>query len=110
MEATVVKEEIRGDFVVKEMSDGRILFSPVKKAPGTQYGTYEVIYGEVTKEKLAEAKAKVVDDVCRMIRKIAEERDDFFIVKRTEEDCSTTVAHKFYLPTVNDDRDYMSLS
>ena len=95
------KETVKGDRVFKVMSDGRIVASSVNKSPGTQYGTYAMITGEVTEEKIAKAKEVVVDDVCRIIREIANERDDFFIVK--EINGVTSVAHKFILPTVDDE-------
>lgn len=103
MEVTVVREvDTEGGRHIKEMSDGRIVVSPTKKQPGTQYGAIETIYGEVTEEKLTEAKTKVVDEVCRMIREIAK-RDDFFIIKPSLLGDATTVAHKFFLPTVEED-------
>lgn len=101
MEATVVKETVSGNRVYKEMSDGRIFVEPLNKIPGTQYGTFVIIKGEVTDEKLTKAKEMLVDDVCRVIREIANERDDFFIIKERAE--YTSVAHKFLLPTVEGD-------
>lgn len=71
---------------------------PLPPFTGTQYGTYETIEGEVTEEALSVAKAKVVENVCEAIRCIAEERDDFFMVRKVDE--ITSVANKFVLPTV----------
>lgn len=101
---TVVRETIRGDRVFKEMSDGTIKVSPLHRIPGTQYGTYATISGFPTDEKIARAKELVVDDVCRIIREVANERDDFFIIK--ELDGITSVGHKFFLPTVDRDDDF----
>ena len=98
MEATVVREVVSGDYVIKDMSDGRIIAERIHKRPGSQYGTYVTIDGEVTEEKLAKAKEQVVEDVCNIIRDIAKERDDFFIIKQLGD--TATVAHKFILPTV----------
>ena len=70
-EAIVVKETIRGDRIFKEMSDGTIRVESVKKAPGTQYGEYVLIEGEITTEKLAKAKTILVEEICETIREIA---------------------------------------
>ena len=105
MEATVVREYTLGGRHFQEMSDGRILVSPTERVPGTQYGTYVAIKGEVTEEKLAKAKEMVVEDVCRLIRDIANEREDFFIIKELMGGGGTSVAHKFFLPTVDEDGD-----
>lgn len=101
MEETVVKEEIVPGRRYKTMSDGRILVEPLESFTGTQYGTFAKITGEATDEKLAEAKKMVVEDVCRIIRDIANENDEFFIIK--ELNGITTVGHKFVLPTVNEE-------
>jgi hypothetical protein len=72
---------------------------------GSMFGTYAKIKGEVTEEKLAKAKELVIEDVCRMIREVANESEDFFIVKNSPsfaEDEYITVGHKFLLPTVED--------
>ena len=103
---TVVKETVTENRNFKEMSDGTIRVEERRKrVPGTQYGTYAKIEGEVTEEKLAKAKELVVEDVCRIIRKIANKTDELFIVK----DASamgfgnyTSVAVKFVLPTVEE--------
>ncbi len=70
---------------------------------GTMYGTFVKVNGEVTDEKLAKAKAMAVDEVCRIIREIANEREDFFIIKPTMNGDGITVGHKFLLPTVEED-------
>lgn len=68
------------------------------------YGIIAGIEGEATDEKLAKAKEEVVDKVCALIREIAKERDDFFIIKPPfYENGLMTVAHKFILPTVEED-------
>ena len=79
------------------MSDGRILVENIGRS-GSMYGHYETINGEVTDEKLAKAKAMVVDEVCKIIREIANDRDDFFIINPTDD--GATVGCKFLLPTV----------
>ena len=99
-EATVVKETVRGDLKFVEMSDGTIRVESVNKVSGTQYGTYVLVEGEVTKEKLAKAKELVVEKICEMIKEIANKSEEFFIVKTSDD--VTSVAHKFILPTVND--------
>lgn len=67
--------------------------------PGTQYGDFIVINNETTEEKLAEAKELLVEQACEVIRAIAKERDDFFIVKKMDE--KTTIGWKIFLPTVD---------
>lgn len=99
-EVTVIKETIKGDRIFKEMSDGTICVESVNKVPGTQYGAYSLIEGEITTEKLAKAKEFVVEEICEMIREIANKSEEFFIVKTSDD--VTSVAHKFFLPTVND--------
>ena len=103
MEATIVREAVSNGRRIMEMSDGRILIEPVSRPKGTQYGTYTTIKGEVTDEKFATAKNMVVDDICRMIREIASDREDFFIIKPTMDGSAVTVGHKFFLPTVDGD-------
>lgn len=67
---------------------------------GTQYGTYVNIEGELTEDKIAMAKKLVIEEVCEMIREIANKSENFFIVKDYC-DGVTSIAHKFILPTVN---------
>lgn len=67
---------------------------------GSMFGTYVKIDGNVTEEKLAKAKEMLVEEVCEIIKEIAKKRDDFFIIKTTDDGGS--VAHKFILPTVED--------
>ena len=100
MEAKVIKEEIIGDRIFRKMSDGSIQVESVIEVPGTQYGTLAWIKGEVTEEKIAKAKEMVVEDVCKTIREVANDVDDFFIIKTT--DGKASVGHKFVLPTVED--------
>jgi hypothetical protein len=61
------------------------------------------ILGEVKEEKLAKAKEMTVDEVCRIIREIANEREDFFIIKPPMGEYEASVGHKFLLPTVEED-------
>ncbi len=102
MEATVVKETVVNGRRYKEMSDGRIIVESVNKPKGSMFGTYATIKGVLTDEKLAKAKELVIEDVCRMIREIANKCDDFFIInyRPLAEEAHTTVGHKFFLPTV----------
>lgn len=104
MEATVVKEEVRGDRRYKFMSDGRTLVESINHPSGAMFGTYETITGEVTDEKIAKVKEAVVENVCKIIREIASTSDSFFIIKTNpycdEGEC-VTVGHKFILPTVD---------
>ena len=70
-------------------------------------GCFVKVHGEASAEEIARMKEKVVEDVCNEIRKIANERDDFFIVKVGKDFIScdeivTTVAAKYLLPTVKD--------
>jgi hypothetical protein len=86
--------------VFTKNSDGNLVAEPMYKPQGTMFGALAYIKGEATEEKLAKAKEIVVDEVCEIIRKIARERDDFFIIKSFEE--KTSVGHKFFLPTVEE--------
>ena len=75
------------------------------KIEGTMYGAIVKIKGEATAEKIAEAKAALVDKVCAMIREIANTHDDFFIIHDRSDfpmptDCTVSVGHKLFLPTV----------
>ena len=99
-EVTVVKEITKGNRIFKEMSDGTVCVESVNKPTGTLYGDYVMIDGLATEEKISNAKEALVANICDMIRKIANARDDFFIIK--EMDGCTTVAHKFILPTVEE--------
>lgn len=77
------------------------------KIEGTMYGAIVKIKGEATAEKIAEAKAALVDKVCAMIREIANTRDDFFIIHDSSDfpmptDCTVSVGHKLFLPTVKE--------
>ena len=101
MEKAVVNEQVVGDLVFRDTPDSAIEVRPLAKSTrGTQYGTLAFINGEVTEEKVNTAKKMVVDDVCSIIREIADKCDDFFIVK--EIGGNTSVACKFVLPTVDE--------
>ena len=66
-------------------------------------GYFVRIDHEATEADIAEAKKEVVENVCRLIRQIANGREDFFIIKEGMfGDGSTTVAAKFILPTVKE--------
>lgn len=54
--------------------------------------------GEVSDKDIEAMKKEVVDEVCDTIRKLAAEREDFFIVKKHEG--GTSVGTQFQLPTV----------
>ena len=70
-------------------------------------GCYYEIKGEATEEVIADIKKKVVNQLCRDIRKIAKENDDLFIVKTLPHlllsEITTTVGVKVELPTIKDD-------
>ena len=107
MEATVIKETVKGDRVFKEMSDGRILVED-RSRKGYLGGGYLMTEGNASEDELAQMKERLIEDVCAEIRKVAKEHDDFFIIKTGEKfpgldnTIVTTVAAKFILPTVND--------
>ena len=65
---------------------------------GAIYGTYLKIDGEPTDDKLTQAKSALVETLCSMIRAIAKENDEFFIVNKTE--IGTTVGVKIEIPTI----------
>lgn len=76
------------------------------KKHGIQIGCYYEALDEPTEEVLAVLKEKAVNKICREIRKIAKENDDFFIVKTGENfalgKLTTTVGVKVELPTVKE--------
>ena len=64
--------------------------------------------GSVSEDQIAEMKQQVVDNLCDYIRKIANEHEDFFIIKHPGDpsdpiSTETTVGAKIILPTVKDD-------
>ena len=72
------------------------------------YGEFIKVDGEMTEEKLEEAKEILLDKICNGIRKIAKENSEqFFIVKDFSESDSIfkgdyfTVGCKFELPTIS---------
>ena len=72
---------------------------------GTMYGAIVKIKGDATPEKITEAKKALVDKVCAMIREIADNNDDFFIVHDSKDfpiltESYVSVGHKLFLPTV----------
>ena len=107
MEATVVKEYTteRGRHI-KKMSDGSIFVEPSNRGRGYMGGAYLMTKGNASEEEIAFMKEKVVEDVCNEIRKIAKEREDFFIIKAgprvpgLDDEIVTTVGAKYLLPTV----------
>lgn len=74
----------------EKMPDGRLVATSLEKRPDKLFGALEYIKGELTEEKLATAKAKVIDDVCNHIREVAE---DFFIIRNN--DGVTSVGFKY---------------
>lgn len=86
-------------FVFTKNSNGNFVAEPASRPNGSMFGTLAFIKGEVTEEKLEKAKEIVVDDVCRYIREIAKQSEEFFIIKTLEG--KTSVGHKFFLPTVD---------
>lgn len=72
-------------------------------------GCYLATEGEASEEEIARMKEAVVEQMCEDIRKLAREREDFFIIKKNGErvpgldgNIITTVAVKYLLPTVKD--------
>ena len=72
--------------------NGMVLNKPDNRPQGRLCGTVEYIEGELTEEKLANAKAKVIEDICNYIKEIPE---DFFIIKTN--DGTTSVGFKCFL-------------
>ena len=67
-------------------------------ACGTAYGDYLTFEGDVTDKELAEAKELLIQQACDTLKAIAEEREDFFIIKKLGD--KTTVAWKFFIPSI----------
>lgn len=87
-EVTVIKETVHGDRMYKEMSDGTICVENVGQKPkGAMYGDYiKFDTADPTPEMIAEAKAELVDRMCELIRKLADEREELFIIKKYDKD------------------------
>ena len=103
------KKVINGkEFLVKRDEEGKwIGHEPVEKEPGVMIGDYVCIRGGVSEEALKEAKEELLNNICKEIRGIAEQKpDEFFIIKKQMpvgplgEECDT-VACKLILPTVS---------
>jgi hypothetical protein len=75
--------------------------NPKAKDHGYMGGYYYRIEGKPSAEMLAIFKDKVVKKICDQISKIAENCEDFFIIKEYEG--GKTVGAKFELPTVKAD-------
>lgn len=73
---------------------------PTPYTHGALYGTYVKIDGEPTEDELSQAKSELVDTLCSMIREIAKENDDFFIIKKTLDGDATTVGVKIAVPSI----------
>lgn len=62
--------------------------------------------GEASDEEIAMMKEAVVEEICKEIRQLAKEREDFFIIKKganfpgLDNTIVTTVGVKYILPTV----------
>ena len=73
---------------------------------GMLCGYYVETIGEASEKNIAKAKKLVVKKICKQIREIAREREDFFIIKKgarfpgLDEEIVTTVGAKYELPTV----------
>lgn len=98
------------DFVRAEgdlFKDGRVKFTMNPKH-GYTGGSYRMTKGEASEEEISRMKEAVVEEICAEIRRIAKEREDFFIIKSgarfpgLDESIATTVGAKFVLPTVID--------
>ena len=67
--------------------------------------------GEASDEEIAMMKEALVEGMCKEIRQLAKEREDFFIIKKganfpgLDDTIVTTVGVKFILPTVRDHHD-----
>lgn len=78
-----------------------------RKVEGIMIGDYVCIRGGVSEEALKEAKEELLNNICKEIRRIAEQKpNEFFIIKKQMpvgplgEECDT-VACKLILPTVS---------
>ncbi len=101
-EITVVNETEVGGRRYKEMSDRSLRVEAVNKPSGSMYGDYITIpEAEFTEDKLKEAKALLVGQICEVIKKLAEEHEDFFIIKKFPNSDVTSVGWKIFFPTIN---------
>ena len=71
---------------------------------GTVYGTAVSVSEDPSVEELRNAKKQVIDELCQLIRDVAERNDDFFIIKSYSD--KATVGSKIILPTVAQEVDY----
>jgi hypothetical protein len=90
------KFKVEGDLI----KDGRIKFTREVPVHGYLGGYYVKVANNATEEEINKAKEDVVDAICCDIRRIASERDDFFIIKEADDCQYNTIAAKFELPTV----------
>jgi hypothetical protein len=95
--------------IVENNPDGSIKAFKNEPKRGYLGGCYFATEGEVSEKEIAMMKEAVIDKVCEDIRKIAREKEDFFIIKKGERfpgldnTIMTTVAAKYMLPTVEMD-------
>ena len=68
------------------------------EASGATYGDYLTLEGNVTDEEIAKAKELLIRQACDSLKAIAEDREDFFIIKKLGG--KTTVAWKFFIPSI----------
>lgn len=80
-------------------NDGAEAIYGCADAEGAMYGDYLRIEGDATEEEIAEVKKLLVRQACGLIEAIAEDRDDFFIIKNNGD--NTTIAYKFFIPSIN---------
>lgn len=81
------------------LKDGSLKFT-MNPDHGYRGGYYVKIADNATEDEIQKAKEDVVDVICSEIRRIALEKEDFFIIKDASDGCGKTVAAKFELPTV----------
>lgn len=93
---------------LKKTADGKYAVVH-NRDPGYLGGYYVRMDKIASEEEIALAKEMVVEEICKEIRKIANEREDFFIIKQGArfpglfDEIITTVGAKFILPTVKSD-------
>ena len=68
------------------------------EASGATYGDYLMLDKNVTDEELAEAKKLLIRQACYALEAVAEQREDFFIIKKHND--KTTIAWKFTIPSI----------
>ena len=100
---TVTEEFVIGGRRYERMSNGSLKVTPVDKPHGALYGDWTIIpESEFSEESLKETKRLLVEQMCEVVRRVADEHDELFIVNKSLNRNDTSVGWKMFFPTVNE--------